>query len=203
MKRLSLISISTLSGALALGALTNTAKADTNFSYNYAEVGYSFINDADIDQAVKFSASYDINYNVNLLGSYFMSTSSDSPRADDVDINAYALGIGYHADISDSTDVLAEIGLFNSDADVRVGNVTVNSDNSGYTLSAGLRHRLQEKIEVQARVDHRNSDDVTDTSYTFGGRYYFKPKWSAGLDFNTGADDGSESIIGTLRYQFK
>lgn len=196
MKRLLSISLS----ALALCGMTS-AQAN-NFSYNYAQAGYAFINDFDVDQGVKVSGSYDVGYNINVLGSYFISTSSDSKKADDVDLDVYTLGVGYHADISDSTDVLAEIGLFNTNADVKVGNVSLNTDNSGYTLSAGIRHSLQENIEVQARFDHRNSDDITDTSFTLGSRYHFKPNWSAGVDFNTGADDGAESITGDLRWQF-
>jgi len=190
------IAITTLALCSITGAYAN------NFSYNYAQAGYSFINDFDVDQGIKISGSYDVTYNINVLGSYFISTSSDSKQADDVDLDVYTLGVGYHADISDATDVLAEIGLFNTNADVKVGGITVNTDNSGYTLSAGVRHKLQDNIEVLARFDHRNSDDITDNSLTFGSRYYFKPNWSAGIDFNTGADDGAESITGSLRWQF-
>ena len=199
MKQRTLMMVSTLA---LTGLMASTAHAN-NFNYNYAQLGYSFFNDFEIDQGVTFSGSYDVTYNVNILGSYFISTSSDSDRADDIDLDNYTLGVGYHTDISDKTDVLGEIGLFNTNVDAKIGNVTVNTDNSGYNLSAGVRHKLQEKIEVNARADHRNSDNVTDTSFTFGGRYYFKPNISAGLDFNTGADDSSESITTSLRWNFK
>jgi len=200
MKLLPLLTNTIAISTLSLLSLTN-ASADT-FNYNYAQAGYSFINDFDIDQGIKISGSYDVAYNINVLGSYFISTSSDPKQADDVDLDVYTLGVGYHADISDTTDVLAEIGLFNTSADAKIGSHTVNKDDSGYTLSAGVRHKLQDNIELQARFDHRNSDDITDNTFTLGGRYYFKSNWSAGLDFNTGADDGSESITGSLRYQF-
>ncbi len=201
MKLLSLITNKTTISILALCSLTS-AYAD-NFNYNYVQGDYSFINDFDIDQGVKVSGSYDVAYNINILGSYFVSTSSDSKIADSVDLNVYTLGVGYHSDISDSTDVLAEIGLFNTSADVKKGAFTTSKDNSGYTLSLGVRHKLQEKLELNARFDHRNSSDVTDNTFTLGSRYYFKPDWSVGLDFNTGADDGSESITGSLRWSFK
>lgn len=200
MKLLPLITNKTAISILALCSLTG-AYANT-FNYNYVQGDYSFINDFDIDQGVKISGSYDVSYNINVLGSYFISTSSDSKKADDVNLDVYTLGVGYHADISDSTDVLAEIGLFNTNLDVKVGSMTVNRDDSGYTLSLGVRHKFQEKLELNARFDHRNSSDVTDNTFTLGSRYYFKPNWSAGIDFNTGADDGSESITGSLRWQF-
>ena len=193
-----------LINSLAISALTlfglPGAYAKT-FNYNYAQASYSFINDFDIDQGFKVSGSYDIAYNINVLGSYFISTSSDS-KVDDVDLDVYTLAVGYHADISDATDLLAEIGLFNSNVDGKIGATKFNRDNSGYTLALGVRHRLQDNIELNARFEHRNSDDVTDNTFTLGSRYYFNPTWSVGLDFNTGADDGSESITGDVRWQF-
>lgn len=196
MKILPLITIS----VLALSSSLTSAHAN-NFNYNYAQIGYSFINDFKVDQGVVVSGSYDVGYNVNVLGSYFISTSSEAKNPD-VDLDVYTLGVGYHSDISDTTDVIGEIGLFNSNAKAKIGNLSINSDNSGYTLSVGVRHKLQENIELQARFDHRNSNDITDNGITLGGRYTFKPNWSAGLDFNTGANDGAEAIIGSLRWQF-
>jgi len=193
-----------LTNSVAISALTlfglSGAYANT-FNYNYAQASYSFINDFDIDQGFKLSGSYDVAYNINVLGSYFLSTSTaDDKRIDNLDV--YTLGVGYHSDISDATDVLAEIGLFNSNVDGKIGATKFNRDNAGYTLSLGVRHKLQDNIELHARFDHRNSDDVTDNTFTLGSRYYFKSNWSVGAEFNTGADDGSESITGDLRWQF-
>jgi len=187
--------------ALALLCLSGTYANANTFNYNYAQASYSFINDFDIDQGFKLSGSYDVAYNINVLGSYFLSTSTaDDKRIDNLDV--YTLGVGYHSDISDATDVLAEIGLFNSNVDGKIGATKFNRDNAGYTLSVGVRHKLQDNIELHARFDHRNSDDVTDNTFTLGSRYYFKSNWSVGAEFNTGADDGSESITGDLRWQF-
>lgn len=195
MKILPFITIS----LLALSSSMTSVHAN-NFKYNYAQIGYTFINDFKIDQGVKVSGSYDVGYNVNILGSYFLSTSSESNT--DIDLNVYTLGLGYHADMSDATDVIAEIGLFNTSADAKVNNITITNDDSGYTLSAGVRHKLQEKIEVLARFDHRNSDNTTDTTFTLGGRYHINLRWSVGVDFNTGADDGEESVTGNFRWEF-
>ncbi len=195
MKSLPLIAFSAL-------ALLGSNTYANNFNYNYAQIDYSFINDSDIDQGIRVSGSYDVTYNINVLGSYFVSTSSDSSVADDVDVNLYTLGVGYHYDFANGTDLLGEIGLFNSHTDVKKGGIKINDDNSGYTLSLGVRHRLQDKVELLGRFDHRNSSDLTDNVFTIGSRYYFKPNLSAGLDFNTGADDGSEAISASLRWQF-
>jgi len=194
MKRLTLISISTL----ALSGILTSAHAN-DFNYNYAQLNYTFFNDFSVDQGISVAGSYDVMDNVNVLGNYFVSTSSD----DDVDIDNYSLGLGYHAPFSYSTDLLGEIGLFNTNADVKVGSTTINTDNSGYFMAVGARHKLKEKIEVNARAEHRNSDNVTDTHFTFGTRYYYKPNVSFGAEFDTGADDSSESISGSVRWDFK
>lgn len=194
MKRLPLITNTIAISALTLFGLTSV-NADT-FNYNYAQIGYSFINDFDIDQGIKVSGSYDVVDNINVLGSFFKSTSTDSKIVDDLDV--YTLGVGYHVDMSDSTDFLAEIGLLNSSVSTKVG----SNDDSGYTLSVGVRHKLKDNIELSARFDHQNTDNVTDNIFTLGSRYYFKSNWSLGFGFNTGADNGSEGITGDLRYQF-
>lgn len=198
MKLLPAIAASTL----AISAVMTNASAN-NFNYNFAQVGYSFINDFDVDEGVIISGSYDVKENINIIGDYFMSTSSDSAIADDIDVDIYSFGIGYHTPVSDKTDVLAEIGLFNTDSQATARGITIDSDDSGYKLALGARYKFSEKVELRARGDHRNSDDLTDTTLTLGGRYYFNPAISAGLDFNTGADDGSELITTSLRWNFK
>ncbi len=195
MKRLTKISISTL--ALTSTLLCTQAQAE-GFNYNYAQLNYTFFNDFVVDQGISVTGSYDVMDNVNLLGSYFVSTSSDK-----VDLDSYSLGLGYHSSFNYNTDFLGEIGLFNSSADTKLGNTTINSDNSGYFMAVGARHRLHEKVEVNARAEHRNSDNVTDTHFTFGGRYYYKPNVSFGAEFDTGADDSSESITSSVRWSFK
>ncbi len=194
MKRLTIISISTL----ALTSTLMAAQAE-EFNYNYAQLNYTFFNDFNVNQGISVAGSYDVMDNVNVLGSYFVSTDSDN----NIDIDNYSLGLGYHAPFSYNTDLLGEIGLFNTNIDAKVGSTTINTDNSGYFMAVGARHKLQEKVEVNARAEHRNSDNVTDTHFTFGGRYYYKPNVSFGAEFDTGADDSSESITTSLRWNFK
>ncbi len=195
MKRLSLISISTL----AFAAMLNSAQAE-DFSYNYAQLNYTFFNDFGVDQGISVAGSYDVMDNINILGSYFSSTSSGD-KLDKLD--NYTLGIGYHAPFNYSTDFFGEAGLFNTSADVKVGRTSVNADNSGYFFAVGARHKFRDKVELDARAEHRNSDNVTDVHYTLGARYYYKPNVSIGAEFDTGADDSSESINTFIRWNFK
>jgi len=188
-----------LSSSLLVLITANSAQAN-NFNYNYVELGYAAINDSEIEGGVIVSGSYDIKENINIVGDVFVSTSSDSGN---VDVDSYRLGVGYHMPLSNQTDVLAEAGLFNASAEASGGGITINRDDSGYQLSAGVRHKLAENIELQGRVNYKNSDDISERNYIAGARYYFNPTLSAGAEFNTGADDGSESITTSLRWNFK
>lgn len=192
----------TLISSSLLVLITSTNAHANNFNYNYVELGYAAITDFEVDEGVVISGSYDIKENINIVGEAFVSTSSDSDTAD-IDLDSYRLGVGYHMPISDKTDVLAEAGLFNVSVEASSRGITINRDDSGYQLSAGVRHKLAEKIELQGRINYKNSDDLSDRNYVLGARYYFNPAISVAADFNTGAEDGSELITTSLRWNFK
>jgi len=190
----------TLIASSLLTLVTMSSAHANNFNYNYVELGYAAITDFEVDGGVVVSGSYDIKTNINLIGEAFVSTSSDSGN---VDIDSYRLGVGYHMPLSHQSDVLAEIGLFNVSAEASSRGITVNRDDSGYQFSAGIRHKLSEKVELQGRINYKNSDDISERNYVAGARYYFKPNLSVSADFNTGADDGSELLTTSLRWNFK
>ena len=190
----------TLIASSLLTLVTMNSAHANNFNYNYVELGYAAITDFEVDGGVVVSGSYDIKTNINLIGEAFVSTRSDSGN---VDIDSYRLGVGYHMPLSHESDVLAEVGLFNVSAEFNNRGTTINQDDSGYQFSAGIRHKLDEKIELQGRVNYKNSDDISERNYVAGARYYFKPNFSVAADFNTGADDGSELLTTSLRWNFK
>lgn len=199
----------TLISSSLLVLATSTSAYANNFSYNYVELGYAAITDFQVTEGIVIKGSYDLANNINVLGQdltnnlnlvadAFVSTASDSGN---VDADSYRIGVGYHTPLSSGTDVLAELGLFNVSAEA--GNGIIKRDDSGYQFSAGIRHKLKEKIELQGRVNYKNSDDISERNYVAGARYYFKPNLSVGAEFNTGADDGSELLTTSLRWNFK
>ncbi len=192
----------TLISSSLLVLTISTSTYANNFNYNYVELGYAAVTDFEINGGVIVSGSYDIQENINIIGDIFVSTGSDTDNVD-VDLDSYRLGVGYHMPISGKTDVLAEVGLFNVSAKANSRGITINRDDSGYQLSAGVRHKLAEKIELQGRINYRNSDDLSDRNYQLGARYSFNPAISVGADFNTGAEDGSESLTTSIRWNFK
>jgi len=182
------------------GFVSNVQASDIN--YDYVEVGYTLINDFDASGGVSVSGSYDIFDNINVIGSLFVSTSTDSTAFDDIDITTYSLGFGYHSSSSDTLDFFAEARLLNTDTTATTKGIKVNQDDTGSVMSLGIRSQLNDKVELLGRIDRRNTDALSETVFTFGGRYERNNKLSFGLEFNTGADNGSETLTASIRRNF-
>ncbi|MCK5918829.1 MAG: hypothetical protein KAG34_10400 [Cocleimonas sp.] len=193
MKKSPILAICTLS----LFSFATSVQANT-ISYDYMDVGYSFVNDSVVSGGVILSGSYDIYDNVNVLGNLFISTSSDKPAPKDAELTSYTIGFGYHQNISEKMDVFAEALLLNTD--VTVG--SLNKDDTGYIAAVGVRSPLNENVELLGRIERRNSDALSETVFTFGGLYKYSEKTFLGLKLNTGAGDGSEALTASVRWNF-
>ncbi len=190
-----------ISSALALSCLSATAKTDY-FSYDYAQVGYYFANDSAIKGGVKISTSYDIYDHVNILGSYSFSLRSDRKSPDNYKTKSYSLGLGYHASLDEymeKTDLFVEIALLNTHSSITTAGVNVKKDDSGRSMAIGLRKQLSEKMELTTRID-RPSVPVSDSIFSIGMLYKYSKTTALGLDFTTGADDGSETLTASMRW---
>ena len=187
--------------ALSLSAFASSAQAD-KMNYNYMEVGYSLINDSGASGGFTLSGSYDVYENVNIIGNLFISTTTDKSVADDIDASAYTIGLGYHYDYSEEMDFFAEALLLNTDSTATKSGIKINKDDTGYVAAIGVRNQLNDKVELLGRIERRNSDDLSETVFTFGGLYKYNEKTSLGLKLNTGAKDGSEALTASIRWNF-
>jgi hypothetical protein len=187
--------------ALSLSGFAANVQANT-MNYDYIEVGYSLINDSGASGGVTLSGSYDIYNNINVLGNLFISTTTDKSVADDVDVTAYTIGLGYHSRYSEELDFFAEAVLLNTDITATKSGIKVNEDDTGYIAAIGVRSQLNDKVELLGRIERRNSDALSETVFTFGGLYKYSKKTSLGLKLNTGAEDGSEAITASIRWNF-
>ena len=196
MKKIPLLAIC----AMTLSTSLVTVRAD-DISYNYAQVGYSFVNDSDITGGVSLSASYDVYENINLLGNLFASTSSDSAVAEDINAKVYSLGVGYHSGLTEKTDLLTELSLLNSHSSISIkGGGKTKINNTGHIISIGTRTQLNEKMELLLRADKRNSSDPSGTVFSIGAVYKLNNKAALVGSLNTGASDGSEVVTTSVRW---
>ncbi len=192
-----------VSSVLALSCLSATAKSD-NFSYDYGQVGYYFSNDTNVKGGLTFNTSYDIYDHVNILGSYSFSLKSDQKSPDKYKTKTYSLGLGYHMSLDeymDKTDIFVSIGLLNTHTSVTSAGINAKRDDSGRIISLGLRKVLSDKMELLVRAD-KPSVPVSDTIFNLGLLYKYSDTTALGVDFNTGADDGSEALTASMRWSF-
>jgi len=177
--------------ALLSGFLAPAQAADID--YNYFQVDYQ---DRDLDgldsDAFRFSGSLALGDRFNLLGAY--QTGEVTVGARDLDFDQMSLGVGFHAPVTDSTDVVATVEAVSHDQD-EIG------DDTGYRLGVGIRNRLADTIELTAGVDYLDIHDQEDTTFTIGSRFYVNEVTSFGIAYSNSSED-VETFSGGLRIDF-
>ena len=184
------ISAAVLAGVI-LSGFSGNVHAE-NFDYNYVQGTYESIDldgpDADV---FRLSGSYELTPQFNFIGELATGDIDNPTGGSDLDFDEVVIGLGYHTEISNSTDFTANVKVINQDTDF-VG------DDTGYGVGVGLRHKLLENIEVNANVDFADVNDNEDTSLDLGARYYFNDAFSAGLNYSTSSED-VDIVSGNVR----
>ncbi|MFW2404301.1 MAG: hypothetical protein ACN4GT_05995, partial [Gammaproteobacteria bacterium] len=107
------------------------------------------------------------------------------------DVDGYNIYVGLHPAVTDSTDLVLDLGYEALEADGGGGSTI---DTTDVFLRAGPRALLAgDKLELSAYLilafgeDEFTSsvtEDFTDIRYQVGGQYYFNEAWSVGADAN-------------------
>lgn len=204
-------------GALAALGVGGHALAAEGISYSNAELGFfqgdmgnidsgEGIIDADGDG---FSIAGSAEFGDMLFG--FVSFSSldlDDIDLDDVDVDGkvkvkpLSLGVGIHVPLGASAvDFVGGVSYERFKFSVSDGVDSISFSDSGYGVSAGLRGKVGDKLELHGTlkyVDLGSSELV----YGVAGRYYFTDSFAVGLDYSK-YDDSDLSLLGlSLRYDF-
>jgi Ax21 family sulfation-dependent quorum factor len=168
---------STLASSLAalalLAAAPLAASAAEGVSYNYVEGGYmtTRTDPADADGwGVKGSVAVSPNFHV--FGDYARQDLNDF----DADFDQWRLGVGYNHEISPKADLLTRVAYEKFDA----GN---GVDFDGYSVEAGVRGALTEKLEGYALAGYENGDEYDSDFYgRLGAQVKFNQNWGLGAD---------------------
>jgi len=178
---------------------TTTVSHAYDFSYNYVEGSYASSTDdslgVDIDSnTIGIFGSFEISDNVAITAGY---ASTDY---DDVDIDATQLQIGatLHTSLGQMTDGFLNLSLVQVDFDLPPP--FADEDDSGFGIVAGVRHAINEKVELDAAYSHSDLFDESFNQIGFGARFYFTSSASFGLSYATG--DDVDTFAGDIRVQF-
>ena len=177
--------------ALALGASGSAAAA--GFSYNYIEGGFGEIDDGEVLFA---NVGYDIQKNFGLAGGLYIGDTDPG-----FDVTALEFGGVFHQPIKSNLDFNASLKLLHVEVDggPAWANGRFDESDTGLIASAGLRFRVQPKLELEGDLKLSSNDLIDDG---FGAqaalRYYLAPKVSVagGLAIDTELDGLFVSLRG-------
>ncbi len=188
-------------GALSSIVSWSALAADSPLSYSNAGIGYMTGDIADVDfSGFGVYGSYALNDSFFVIGDYTSISSDDKfeieSGSDDIEATQFSIGLGFHTPISDATDFVATLSY--ADAEVEFFDLT--EDGNGYIMSAGVRAKPTQEIELQAFLNYADIEDGSETGYLLGARYFTMPTLSLGLNY--GSSDDFDSFSFDVRVDF-
>jgi hypothetical protein len=193
--------------ALAAFGLSSVAMAEGP-SYTYVDVGYAGADSGD-DQTtgavLSGSLSLFENFHTNVSYAAISDSSQPGPAplnaSDDYDV--WRLAVGMHPAITDSTDLVLELGVSSGKYD----DTDVEPD--AVDLTFGVRSMIADNFELNAAAiiaqgdgDDGSSDDYQDVGIRIGGQYFFTDAISvnvtatSGYGISNGNENGDSIQIG-------
>jgi len=107
------------------------------------------------------------------------------------------LGVTAHTSVAEATDVFTNISAIKAEIKLDNGADSLSKSEYNAIIDIGLRHRLTEKIELEALVSHVKVFGYTLNATTVGGRFYFRKRLSVGASYV--ANDIHDSLLITAR----
>ncbi len=179
-------SVSVLAGVLTLSASAAVMAAP---DWRYVEGGYTQLdfdnNESFEPDGLAIESKYLLNQNVYLNGEYrFFEENS-------FDFDMLTVGAGYRMPLNATTDAYFGANLERVDLD--------GDDDTGYSLSAGVRSMITEQVELMGEVGYYDVDDG-EATVKVGGQYYITPQWAFGASYEM--IDEIDIMQVTARYSF-
>lgn len=166
--------------ALALGASAAAAAAD--FNYNYVEGGYGEIDHGD---GLFVNGAHDIQKNIGLVGGIFVGSTDPG-----FDVTMLEFGAQYHQPLKSNLGFNAGIKILHINVDLPNW-ANGNDSDTGLVANAGLRFRVQPKIDLEGDLKLVSSDMIDDgLGADLGARFYVDQhlSFAAGLAVDTELD---------------
>lgn len=106
-----------------------------------------------------------------------------------------ALGVTAHTPVAGSTEIFANLSVVK--AEITTVNGAGSKTDIGGLLEIGLRHKVVDVLELEARATHVNVLDDTVNSYEVDARYFIRRRVSLGIGYAT--SDDVDSFILNIR----
>lgn len=183
-----------LASLLAAAPFAASAATADELSYNYIEGGYakvhvddSFLSNPEGDGGY-LRGSFSLGPQVNVFASY--GSVSKGQRLDantraDVDLKRGEIGVGYHMNMSERVDFLAELAYQRLELDAALSfqddpsqNLNGSEDAKGGRVALGVRGKPSARTEAWLKAGYLDGGDFTGSfAGNLGGQINFTPTW--------------------------
>lgn len=183
-----------LASLLAAAPVAAAAATADELSYNYIEGGYakvhvddSFLGNPE-GEGGYLRGSFSLGPQVNLFASY--GSVSKGQRLDastrvDVDLKRSEFGVGYHMNMSERVDFLAELAYQRLELDAALSyqddpsrNLSAGDDAKGGRAALGVRGKPSARTEAWLKAGYLDGGDFNGSfAGNLGGQINFTPMW--------------------------
>lgn len=190
--------------AVLILALSSNAFSK-EISYDYIQGTYSSITDSslgvDVDgNGFAVSGSFSVSPNIAITALY-ETVSLDRIFGIDVDATELDFGITAHTSIAPSTDIFGNFSIVNGEVEASDGFTTISDDDTGNSITIGLRYMATDKTEINVVFSRVDIFDDTYNTFGFGARFYANEKFSIGIGYGTG--DDVDTLLLSARIELK
>lgn len=170
---------------------------NSGISYDHVDVDLVKGDIADVDMtAFSVAGMTSLSESVFARASYTTGESDDKYFGDEIEQDAFRIGLGYHMPISSVTDFVVALDYVKASVDHR----GFDDDANGYGIDAGVRSMLSDRFEVSGFISYVDIDNNDDFGVSIQGTYYLAP--TVGINFGySDADDLSAYRVG-VRFTF-
>jgi len=188
---------------LATSLLTaNVALAETAPSWDLVQISYASLEIDEADEldftGFNLSGSKLINENVFVLASY--TALSDSYEGVDLNVDTYAIGVGYRYGLNNTTDIYGSVSFQGAELKASGNGESDSIDDTGYGLAVGIRSMVTDQVELSAAISYVSIDSESDTAFSAAAFYNINDQFSVGAGFSTSSDASGYNL--TARYSF-
>lgn len=183
-----------MTGSLMLAALPLASHAE-DMSYSFVDLGYV---ETDIDGVGPSLDGFALRGSIGFAEHYFAFAEYSSQSVSGFDFDQTMVGLGGHYGLSDNIDLVGRAGWFKA----KVSGGGLSADDDGYLVSAGVRGKAGDKVELEGSVIYTDLGGANgdDTAVAVGGRYYFTKNFAVGAEYQQGSD--ASTILAGVRFSF-
>jgi long-subunit fatty acid transport protein len=183
-----------MTASLMLAALPLASQAK-GMDYSFVELGWA---QTDIDGVSDKADGFALRGSVGFAEHYFAFADYSNQSVNSTDVDSYTVGLGGHYGLTGNLDLVGRAGWFK----VKVDDPSGNFDDDGYLVSAGLRGKVGDSVELEGRVTYTDlgGSSGDETAVAVGGRYHFNENFALGAEYQDG--ESASTIMVGVRYSF-